>query len=242
MAAAFESSAKNSSLVPSTTISSASFTLAGTNKVLYVLAGASSGSPITPSAVKWGGSGGVSLTQVGSSLSLGAFTNISIWRLINPTSQTSTVHVTWGAAQDETWVIAANFQGVDQTTPNGTVATSTGAVSAAITVNATSTAGQLVVDFQSWLDLGNNGRTATVGAGQTSIEEIEGPTLGYEGAGASYETAAGTSTTMSWALSGTVDNWGTFAFALNDAGGGGGGSASLIAKRQLSQLPALFYY
>lgn len=216
MASSVESSFKSSSLVSGSTYTTASYTIAGSNRVLYVLVGSGAGTPVDPSSVKWGGSGGTSLTQIGTTIDMGAVVKISLWRLIAPASGANTIYVSWGSSQDERWVLAVNVQDTDQATPNNTVAQATGTTTA-VTVNASSTSGQLVLDFMSWVDLGNNARTVTVGAGQTSLQEIEGATLGYEGAGTSWETAAGASTTMSWTISGSIDNTGIYAFSLNDA-------------------------
>lgn len=218
MAASVESSVSTTSLTSGTTFSSSSYTIAGANRVLYVLVGSGAGTPVAPSSVKWGGSGGTSMTQIGTTIDISIYGKISVWRLIAPTATTSTIYVTWGSSQDEKWLIGVNVQDADQTTPNNTVAQATG-TSTTPSVNATSTSGQLVLDFMSWMDLGNNSRTVTVGASQTSIKEVEGATLGYEGAGSSYETATGASTTMSWTISGAVDNTGIYAFSINDASG-----------------------
>jgi hypothetical protein len=198
-----------------TTLETASFAVAGSNRVLYVLAGSGAGTPVDPSAVKWGGSGGTSLTQIGTTLNVGANVKISLWRLIAPAATSSTIHVTWGSGQDERWIIGVSTKDTDQTTPNGTLASATGSGTGP-TVAATTTSGNLVLDFMSWLDGGGSSFTVTDDV-PDSLQEIEGATLQYEGAGASRETAAGASTTTSWTISGGAGNdWGIFAFQVNE--------------------------
>jgi hypothetical protein len=195
---AYDNSAKVSSLANVDNLSTASFAVAGANRVIVVGVLTGAGTPLTPSAVKWGGSGGVSLTQHGSTLDLGANVKLSLWRLIAPTVQTSTVYVSWAATQDEIGVVTASYTGVDQSTPLRTLATNTGSGVSTLSVSATSVADDLVLALFGWLDSGNNGFTATVGGTQTSRQEIEGASLGFEGLLLSDLPAVGTSTSMSY--------------------------------------------
>lgn len=216
MAIAYDNSARGFSLAAAATVSTASFAVAGD----YLLVGVinSDGSPTAPTSVKWGGAGGTAMTQIGTTITLGSFGRMTWWELKAPTVQTSTAIATWAGNQGEKGIIAVAYSGVDQTTPKGTVAQAEAASSAAITVNAVSVAGDLVVDFAGFLDTGGGNRTLLVGAGQTSRQEIEGTDLGSDGCGASEETAAGVSTTMSWTISSaSIDEWGTFAVALKAA-------------------------
>ena len=208
------------------TLETGSLTVSGSNRVLWVHVGSGAGTPVDPTSVKWGGSGGTSLTQISTTLDVGSNEKISVWRLISPAATSSTVYVTWPSAQDERWIIAVAVQDADQTTPNGTVATATG-TSNTPSVAATSTSGQLVLDFVSFLDTGSD--TLTVGAGQTQLENIAGGAFSsFEGSASSTETASGSSTTMSWTISDvSVNGWGIFAFAINDASGGGGPAGNI---------------
>jgi hypothetical protein len=205
-----------------TILETGAFTAGGSNRVLYVLAGSGAGTPVDPSAVKWGGSGGASLTKLGATLDMGSNAKASLWRLIAPATGSNTVHVTWGSAQDERWVIAVQVQDADQTTPNNTVATATG-TNASPTVTATSVSGDLVLDFVSFLDIGGQSFQLTDDV-PDSLQELEGAggISAFEGAGASRETAAGTSTTCSWTVGGTLagGGWSIFALAVNAAAAG----------------------
>lgn len=204
------------------TLETAAFTVGGSNRVLYVLAGSGAGTPVDASAVRWGGSGGTALTQISTTLNLGVNAKMSLWRLIAPATGSNTVHASWGSNQDERWLIAVQVQDADQTTPNGTVATATG-TDAAPTAAAASVSGDLVLDFMSWLDLGGRNLTVTDDV-PDSLQELEaGAISAYEGAGASRETASGTSTTCSWTLSASTGGdggWGIFALAINEAEAG----------------------
>lgn len=232
MAALINVSAKAFSAGNVTNLSTASFTIGGANRVLYVWTASGAGSPVGATAVKWGGSGGADLTQLGSTLTVGSFGRLSLWRLIAPTAQSSTVYVDWGTNQDETFIIAVSVEDADQTTPNNTVASGTG-TNLTPSAAATSVSGDLVLDGFFYMDGGADQETFTEGAGQTVIETIREATTPYEGAGSSQETASGVSTTMSWTInSGSgIDTWGIFAFAVNEAAAGGGGTA-LLAQLQ----------
>lgn len=221
--ATYDNSSQAFDTVANTTLATASFAIGGSNRYLLVCVGSGAGTPVDPSAVKWGGSGGTSLTQKGTTLAMGANAKWSAWELIAPTAQTSTVHVTWPSAQDERWILAVSFAGVDQTTPTRTLATATGTGGTptfTMTVNATSQSGDLVADCAAFANANSDSATLAVNGSQTSRQEVEGAALVYEGGGASTLTASGASTTMAWTVSGTsasVQNWGTFAMALIDA-------------------------
>lgn len=222
MAATVVDSVGTGSADNTASLTSGSLTVSGSNRVLYALVGSGATTPTDPTAVKWGGSGGTSMTQIGTTLTLGSNVKMSLWRLIAPTAQSSTVYASWAGNQNERWIIGVAVQDADQTTPNNTLAQTSGSgAGAGATVNATSVSGDLVLDFVSFLDLGGNSLTLTAGAGQTELEDLASGVIGpYEGAGASSETASGTSTTMSWTISGTGDrNWGIFALAINAPSG-----------------------
>ena len=212
------------SATASTTLETAAFTIAGSDRCLVVAVLSGAGTPVNPSAVKWGGSGGVSLTQIGSTVDVGANVKVSIWRLAAPATGSSTVHVTWGSAQDERAIVAANYNGVDQTTVNRTAVTATGSgVDPTATVTDTnSQADDWVVDGVGILDLGGLAPLLAVGAGQTSRGEVEGANLTYEALGTSNEPATGANTVMSWAVDSNTGNvsWGIIAASLIPSTGG----------------------
>lgn len=225
MAALVNNSAKVFSTGNVSSLSITSFAVGGANRILYVFVASGAGSPTAPTDVKWGGSGGTALTQIGTTLSVGSFGRTSVWRLIAPTATTDDVYVDWGANQDETFIMAVAVEDADQSTPNGTVATGTG-TSANILATAAAVVGDLVLGSGFFLDLSGSGCTLAVAGGQTALQEIEGADTNYEGLATSRLTAAGTSVAMSWTISGSgasTSDWGAFALAVNAAGGGGGG-------------------
>lgn len=199
-----------------------SITPSGSDRYLRVSVFMGDGSPETPTSVKFGGSGGVALTQIDSTVTVTTFGRLSVWYLLAPAASAGTIYVTLANAQGEHMVIAEAFQDVDQTTPHVTTTPATG-TNTTPTVAATSVAGKLVLDSVAFLETGGAGRTLAVGSGQTSIQEIEGTSgaggTDYEGLGTSYETAAGASTTMDWTISGAVDGWGIFPMYLNGSSG-----------------------
>jgi hypothetical protein len=171
------------------------------------------------------------MTQIGTTIDVGANVKMTLWRLIAPNAVSSTIHATWAGNQDERWIIGVAVQDADQGTPNGTVAQATGSTLSP-TVNATSVSGDLVLDFMSWLDIGGDSGTCAVGASQFEMQNLGAAEISaYEGAGASRETASGVSTTMSWTVSDAAAiDWGTFALAVNEAAAGAASTLPLVAK------------
>lgn len=215
-----------------TSLTSASWTIGGTNRRLYHQVGSGASSVANPNACKIGGSGGTSLSTIGTTQDLGANGKHTLYALTDPAAGSTTSYVSWASNQDETFLIGVSTKDTDQTTPNNTVASATG-TNVSPTASATSVSGDLVLGFMFYLDSGANEATWTRG-GQTVLETIRDASTPYEGIDAAYQTAAGTSTAASWSISGTgaLDEWGVFALAVNAATGGGGGS-TLTARKAL---------
>jgi len=216
-----------------TTQSTNSFAVAGANRFLaaFVFSGAGSAG-ITPSAVKWGGSGGTAMTQRGSTLSLGSFWSLSCWTLTAPTAQTSTVYADYGVAVDESSVIATSFTGVHQSVPLGTVTSKTNNFAGSVTIDlntredtlaCTTISGDMMVDCIGVGTTGGSNPTISINGGQTSDQEYEGGTLSaYDAHGSSHLLASGTTTNSIWRVVDTTQNavWGMFALPLKQAGAG----------------------
>jgi hypothetical protein len=136
-----------------------------------------------------------------------------IWYLANPTVSTNTITVTCSSS-DQVGAGAANFGGVDTTTPWGTPVTASGSSTTA-TVNVTS------VNSGEWTigAIGSDSETGITESG-TLIWEIEN-IWSDTSAGAQYKTTTGT-VTMSWTQANT--GWAVLAVALKPSGGGGGPS------------------
>ncbi len=209
-----------------TTKETGTITVSGSNRVLWVWLYNSDGSRAAPSSVKWRGSGGTSLTQIGSNLAIGSYAYLSLWELKNPDAATDTVYATWGSSQSGRVVYAVSMSDVDQTTPKGTVATATG-TGIALALDVASTAGLTVLDFAGVIDLGANSPDLVVGSSQTQRENLGLPV--YETTAGSHETATGSTTDMDWSLTNGAfgADWGTIGFAVNDATGGGAGGLTL---------------
>lgn len=202
----------------STTHDSPTLTVSGTNKVMWVLAGNSDGTPATPSGVAWDPTGvNEALTIQGTGLTFGTFGNASLWRLIAPSDGTAkAVRVTWAASKGERYVVVWVENDIDQTTPNGTVASATGTTTA-ISAGAVSTsAGQRVLMFAGAVKTGTFAGATNYNS-PTGTERQDGVTSGtaYDAFAAQEQTATGTSTTPTWTLAETPGGFGAFAFAVN---------------------------
>lgn len=213
MAALVDNSTKIANTTASTALETGAWTIAGSNRVLYVLVCSGAGAPVNPTACKWGGSGGTSLTQLGATLDIGGNWKASLWRLIAPTAQSSTVYAEWGSSQDERWLFCVSVKDVDQTTPNNTVAPATGA-STTISAAATSVSGDLVLDF---FAVGEQNPTLTADGSQTELQSLEsGSGFPWCNGGTSYKSASSASTTMQWTQLAAA-SFGMFALAVNAA-------------------------
>lgn len=219
-------------------LTSAAFAVSGANRFMVGFIASGAGSPADPSGMKWGGSGGTGLTKQGATLSFGTYFKLSCYTLLAPAAQTSTLYGNWPSNQDETIIGCVSATGVDQAASLGTIGTGTG-TNLSPSVNVTTAVDDFVVDCVWAGDTGGFGRTLTAGANQISRQEVEGanPTI-YEAFGMSTEVATGTTTTMSWALSGTgsIDGWGIFAVPLKPAAGGGGGGFQAAWARGANQI------
>jgi hypothetical protein len=140
--------------------------------------------------------------------------NAAIYSLLNPPSGTSgTVTVNFsGSVASGIVAGAANFAGVDQTTPLGTPAGATGS-SATSSVTLTGLAGDELVFDTAFQGASGETQTLTADAGQT--EQWNG-WAGNTRAAASVEQATGSSATMSW-TAGSSSVWVIAAVPINPA-------------------------
>jgi hypothetical protein len=146
--------------------------------------------------------GGVPLSLVGTGSEGGTgWLKVWIYRLVNPTSGTANVVVSFSTAPAYGGVVGvATFTGVHQTTPLGTFATATGAGTPA-SVAVSSATGELVFDTLAVNDGGS--KQPAVGGGQTQRWNVF-PTSGSVWGAGSTEPGAAT-VTMSW--TNTPDTW-----------------------------------
>lgn len=163
---------------------------AGSDSILIVTISIYSATDPNVSLVKWGGSGGTSLTKYNSAI-VNSDCEESIWYLVAPTAQTSTIYVEADGGQ-YFQLGATAYDGAAQTTPlSGFVTDSQWTASSSLAV--TSAIGSVVVDSNAADD------NITCHASQTAD-------AGGAGA-ASYGTshkAGAASVTMVWTTSGTT--------------------------------------
>jgi hypothetical protein len=211
-------------------LTSASWTVAGADRLLLGAMAAGAGSVAAHNAMKWGGSGGTGLTQVGSSVNVGANGRLSAWRLTAPAAAAQTLYAEWAAAQDETMAGGTSYTGADQTTPIGTPATATGTATGSGATNMTVVVPTAVGDvvWAVFFVLDGNGNSPLLTPNGTPTPtgryEIEGATLGFEAIQIQEVVATGTSTTVSCAVQPTsgslAADWGAIAFVVNAAAAG----------------------
>ena len=138
-----------------------------------------------------------------------------VFYLKNPTVGTANVVVDITAGVKVTAAME-QYNGVNQTTPFGTVATNSNAGSTGPTVNVSSASGDLITDS---LVVVSNTTIPTVAATSPQTEDYEintGATTTDIVADGSHKTAAGTSTTMAHTLSASRP-WSTVGFAIKPA-------------------------
>ncbi len=136
-----------------------------------------------------------------------------IWSLINPPSGTADVVVSVSGAStgDSLLVGASTFTGVHQTAPLGTFSSNSGTNSSP-TVTVAAATGDLIYDVIA----ADDGRTATVGSGQTQRWNARTES-GEDGVrGASSTEAGAASVTMSWSLN-VSDAWAICAVPIKPA-------------------------
>ena len=202
---------------------------AGSRRLLEVWVMVTAGSPGTHNSVTWGG---VSLTQRGTTLSVGSFGRLSKWFLKEasfPSGATGNVVATCSASQDQIVIMAMICNDVNQTSPyaNASQTTATGAAALSASLTVTSVTGALVTAGV----LGANSTTEATGISATSGTARQTQAVaGGDFASMGIATLAGGSpnVTQSWSftMSGgdTMSDWGMVGDSLTDDTGGGGGT------------------
>ena len=148
-------------------------------------------------------------------VTIGTRPQLKVFGLVAPASGANTVSVTVGTdPKNQMNMMNTSYNGVDQTTPIGTFSTASGNLADMTVDVASTTAGNLVVDFATKEGTGTD---PTVGASQTA--RIAQGATGFEmNAGTSDEAASGT-ITMSWTSA--IGNWVQAAVELNEVAAGG---------------------
>jgi len=189
-----------------------SVTCSGSNRFLAVAVWKTTGSALDV------------LTYNGDDLLAGAIASATItvgndslkwYGLVAPDSGTFTLHTSVAGGGGYHGVLALPYSDVHQSTPtsDGIGANGTGSP---ISLSASSATGKTVIDAF-MLRHSGGGSSATVGAGQTTLELYSGTADGgAKSAGGSYEAGA-SSVTMSWTAT-NADTWLQAAFSLIDVG------------------------
>ena len=202
-------------------LTTGAWTIAGSDRVLIAGMGWSDGTPATYTSIKWGGSGGTALTQIGSTLASGSFHRVAVARLIAPTAASQTLYGEVSAAQGEFCLGGVSFTGVHQTTPVGTEATATGSgtgTTFTATVDVSSAADEVVIDMAYGGSTSNAGtQTIAVGAGQTMRWEQE--SIGTFQAGTQSTEPGAASVTMSedYTITSSAYAWGIIGVGIKPA-------------------------
>jgi hypothetical protein len=224
MAVTFNAASPDTFADNATVAESASFAIAGSNLYAFGMLGVfGDPRPNTPT-LKWGGSGGVALTRIGTELSLSAFNAMGVFGLVAPTAQTSTVYASWTNMTAGAVLGMVSYTNVDQTTPINTVYTANAQMSGATataTVTVPTTVGKTVVAFCFAVDQFDNTITLTAPLGFTDRYNANGPSYHYEDVVACIvdKVATTTSTVMSVDITGasTGGYWGIVAFEINES-------------------------
>ena len=233
MAIAFDAAISTSSAANVASLTTGAMTISGSNRIVVGGACSGAGTPVNPTAVKWGGSSGTDLTQRGATLNIGSFGKAGQWSLVAPATGSATGYVSWGSNQDETAVGFTSYTDVDQTTPHGTQATNTGTTDKLPTVDVTSAVGELVTDVCWHVNQAGDTTGITAGAGQTSRVEID------QVGGSSFESlimseeAGAATVTMSHTIAATASgvDWGILGIPLKPAGA--------VANTRVYRLPLM---
>ncbi len=167
----------------------------GTNRILLVGVSYRNRSSQTVSSVTYGGT---ALTSVGTAQN-GTGARVYIYRLLNPPTGANTLQVNWSSSIDRSAVVGAvTLSGVNQTTPTGTFASSTGS-SGTPAVTVTAAAERLVFGIVS----GRSTSAYSVTGGGTALWSAI-PDSG-DTAGSGQSKAGATSVSLSW--SGSSAAW-----------------------------------
>lgn len=164
----------------------------GLNRLLVVGVSVYDGKTIVTAATY----GGVPLTNIGTHTQGKGNASVSLWGLVAPASGTAPVTVTFGPTVPVV-AGAVSFTGVDQTTPWGAFASTSGKATSA-TLAVASGPGEMIVDA---LSVRNGGVTVTPGGGQAQFWNgaTGGTAADVRGAGSTAPGAA--SVPLSWTFS-----------------------------------------
>lgn len=201
------------------TYDSASVAINGDDTV-FVLVGASDGSPVVPDSVTWDPTGAAqALTRISSTgnEAVGGFGFATIWmgQGLNPT--TAVFRAAWTPSQGEQIIGGLVCTGVSTGTPYGTIGTATATDSTAVATSCSSTSGQLILGFVHYVDTAPDGKVFNSPSGAETFE-VGTTGSGFDRIAAQSATASGGSTNVTWTLSAasSANSWRVFAIPVID--------------------------
>ena len=143
--------------------------------------------------------GGISLIKLGEQ-SNGITTKSEMWYLLNPTSGTANVVISWPGTLEAAAGVTT-FSSVNQTTPFGTFVGNSGST-IPTSLSVPSNLGDIILDV-----IGKNGNAPTVVASTPVQNQIFALGTNSIKVGSSYKTSIAGSTPMSWNASGGTNDW-----------------------------------
>ncbi len=179
-------------------------TTASSNRLLLVTVKQQTGDSSGPSSITYNGQ---NLTRKDEMEDCINSCNFEIWYLVNPSTGTNTVTVTYGSSAFRQFG-ATTFYNVDQTTPLGSVTSSRDNSGTSASINVTTTSKQVVFDALAVTADSN----PSVGSNQTKTYTLAN---GSNSVSSSYKSATGTTTTMNWTYNSSF--WAYLAVPINVA-------------------------
>lgn len=184
------------------------------NNILIIEGSYDSGTPQTP--LVDGSTAGVVLLTSQLNPAPSAGVGVNIYYKLNVAAGTHSLSFKSTGGSIVT-IFARLYKDVNQVTPFGTPVKTNGSSATTLTITVPTAVGDLVIDAVQWRSGGSINRVAAVGASQTARANYTGYS---DGRGSSEETAAGTSTVMSWTLTATgtpvaTPVWAQIAVVLN---------------------------
>lgn len=183
-------------------LTSGSWSVSGSDRLLLGFAASGAGSPVVSNDVRWGGSGGTQFTALGAGLTFATYGAMRGFSLVAPAEQSATSYYSWPSNQDETAAGTILITGADQISPLGPVQTGT-SDSTTLSINVASEPGDLVIACAWTQDINANNRTLSPSNGGTTLYTADPGNFEYMLI--QSLVATGTSTTISVSASGPIN-------------------------------------
>lgn len=182
----------------SSAVTATGVTPAGNNR--YGIAKVAFFSGVTVSSITWGGTD-ITANLIKSAVHDGSNRKIMAWYYyLNPPTSAADVVLTLSGSSIDVFVVAEAWSDVDQDDPYGSLTNTTDGASTTdvpANLNVSSAAGEVVTDAYYQWTCTSPPADLTVGAGQTSMQELENTSANGACMGTSYEAGAAT-VAMGW--------------------------------------------